>query len=466
MTPETYEGADAVPKLLRANTSPRFRKLEWLETWVEGTQYASKACDWFDDAVPLWERRPCIVYPAVSLAIQSYSDLLFGEKQFPSFSSMPGEDEEDDEAGLDEDSSKTLDRFVTKHHQLCSFKAYCRDGLAAAMGSGTTVGVHGHRNGKPFAELIPAKWCTRTKDVNGETLTLEIKYPYLEEYKKADGKWAVRVKLYRRVIDATTDTTYLPADATEDGREPFWQADPAQSVLHNLGFCPVVWYAFMKGCQPINVDDGKAIHELTTDEIHQHDLARSQWHRCSLLSEPQVVEMGVAPGYNPTGEGRPAVVPSTEQGGYVGPGNPVTGGYVVGGNAESARKKGPGYVWSYPSDQTKVEVLETSSDALEAQHANVSDLRIKVQEALCVVFLDPENIKFAATTSGKALEAIKQKQIDRCGQYRDDLDEHFLQPSISMQLRIAQRVGKALKVPLIAKVLPILAKFAAEQAAA
>jgi hypothetical protein len=34
-----------------------------------------------------------------------------------------------------------------------------------------------------------------------------------------------------------------------------------------------------------------------------------------------------------------------------------------------------------------------------------------------------------------------------------------------MQLRIAQRVGKALKVPLIAKVLPILQKFAAEQAA-
>jgi hypothetical protein len=465
MNPESYEGADKVPLVVKANTTPRYRRLEWLERWVLGTQYNEKTCDWFDDKVPLWERRPCIVYPAVSLAIQSYSDLLFGEKQFPAFSSMPGEDEGDDEAGLGEEASKTLDRFISKHHQLCSFKAYCRDGLAAAMGMGTAVAIHGHRNGKPFAELVPAKWCTRTKDVNGETLSLEIRYPYVEEYKKADGKWAVRVKLYRRVIDGEQDTTFYPADAREDGAEPDWKADPSQSVQHQLGFCPVVWYAFMKGCQPVNVDDGKAIHELTTDEIHQHDVARSQWHRCALLSEPQVVEMGVAPGHNPTGEGRPAHVPSTEKGGRVTADNPQRGGYLVGPSNETARKKGPGYVWSYPSHETKVDVLETGSDALEAQHDNVSDLRQKVQEALCVVFLDPENIKFAATTSGKALEAIKQKQIDRCGQYRDDLDEHFLQPSISMQLRIAQRVGKALKVPLIAKVLPILQKFAAEQAA-
>jgi hypothetical protein len=463
---ETYEGADQVPKLLQANTSPRYRKLEWLESWVEGSQYDGKTCDWFDDSQPLWERKPCIVYPAVSLAIESYADLLFGEQQFPDFSSMPGEDEADDEAGLDEESSKTLDRFIKKHHKLCSFRAYCRDGLAAAMGSGTTVGIHGHRNGKPFAELVPAKWCTRTKAADGETLSLEIRYPYIEEYKKSDGKWAVRVRLYRRVIDAQNDTTYLPADATDDGREPLWVEDKTQSVGHALGFCPVVWYAFMKGCQAINVDDGKAIHERTTDEILQHDIARSQWHRCSLLSEPQMCEIGVAPGYNPTAEGRPAIVPSTERGGFATDTNPVTGGYMIGATGETARKKGPGYVNQYSDPATKVELLETSSDSLEAQHKNVSDLRLKVQEALCVVFLDPENIKFAATTSGKALEAIKQKQIDRCGRYRDDLDEHFLQPSISMQLRIAQRVGKALKVPLIAKVLPVLAKFAAEQQAA
>jgi hypothetical protein len=466
MKPEQYQGAEEAARIFAANTSPRYRQLEWLESWVAGTQYADRACDWFDDEKPLWERRPCIVYPAVDLAIGSYSDLLFGESRFPAFSSRPGEDEEDDEAGLAEDASQTLDRFIAKYHKLSGFRAYCREGLAAAMGCGTAVGLHGHRGGKPFSELQPAKWCTPELDQFGAVLRLEIRYPYLDTYRDAQGKWAVRVKLYRRVIDATNDTTFLPANATEDGAEPNWQVDNARSVAHNLGFCPSVWYPFMKGCEPVNVIDGHAIHEKTTDEILQHDLARSQWHRCALFSEPQMCEIGVEPGYNPTAEGVTPVVASTEFGGHIGPGNAVNGGFVYGPTQKPARKKGPGYVNQYTNPETKVQILTTPCDSLEAQHTNVSDLRLKVQEALCVVFLDPENIKFAATTSGKALEAIKQKQIDRCGKYRDDLSERFLEPSVDMQLRIAARAGTSLRVPLIKQALPILKKFEAPDAVA
>jgi hypothetical protein len=455
-----YEGADKVAKLLEANTSPRYQRLEELESWVLGTQYNDRPCDWFDDDEPLWERRPCIVYKAVSLAIESYVDLIFGESRFPAFTSRPGEDEKDDEAGLGEEQSKLLDRFISKHHDICAFQTYCRDGLRAGMGTGTAVGIHGHRNGRPFAELIPAKWSTPQLDANGATLALDIRYPYVEEYKNQQGKWAVRVRLYRRLITDQSDITFLPAEANEDGMEPKqWTPDATKSVSHQLGFCPVIWYPFMKGCQPINVIDGKAIHATSTDEIQAHDLARSQWHRCALLAEPQYVETGVTPGYNPTETGRSAVVPSSELGGLPGPHNPARGGYPVGSAGKSARKKGPGYVWSYPDKDTKVTILTTPKEALEAQHANVSDLRLKVQEELCVVFLDPENIKFAATTSGKALEAIKQKQIDRCGQYRDDVRDHFLLPSLDMQLRIAERAGTNLKVPLIKQTLGVLQKF-------
>lgn len=461
MTTETYEGADKVAGLFAANTSPRYKRLEWLETWVEGTQYDDRKCDWFDDSVPLWERRPCIIYPAVSLAIESYVDLIFGQNRFPQFSSKPGEKEED-EAGLDEESSKTVDLFLRKHHEMSAFPAYCREGLASAMGCGTAIGLHGHRDGFPFSELIPAKWGEPKLDARGRVLLLDIRYPYVEEYKKSDGKWAVRVKLYRRVIDEKSDVTFFPADARDDGSEPQWRADPAKSVDHNLGFCPVVWYPFMKGCAPVNVIDGKAIHALTTDEIREHDIARSQWHRCALLSEPQMCEIGVEPGYNPTAVGRPAMIPSTESGKAISPTNPQRGGYPTGEATGGARKKGPGYVNQYSNPETKVEILTTPAEALEAQHNNVSDLRLKVQEALCVVFLDPENIKFAATTSGKALEAIKQKQIDRCGRIRDDVRDRFLRPSIDMQLRIAERVGTALNVPSITKALPILKKFSSE----
>lgn len=454
-----YEGADAIARLFEANTSPRYQRLERIESWVKGEQYNDRECDWFDDDAPLWERKPCVVYKAVSIAIESFVDLLFGETRFPAFTSRPGEEEQDDEAGLAEEASKTLDRFITKHHDLCSFQTYCREGVRAAMGTGTAVGIHGHRNGKPFAELLPAKWCTPEFDADRKVTALDIRYPYVDEYKNQRGEWAVRVMLYRRVINETQDVTFFPAEAQEDGREPEWRPDPSKSVNHNLGFCPVVWYPFMRGCQPVNVIDGNAIHSTATDEIQAHDIARSQWHRCALLSEPQYVETGVSPGYNPTGSGRMPVVPSTKFGGMPGMDNPMSGGYPTGEPNQGARKKGPGHVWSYPDKDTKVTAVTTPKDALEAQHMNVSDLRLKVQEELCVVFLDPENIKFAATTSGKALEAIKQKQIDRCGQYRDDVRDGLLLPSLDMQLRIAQRVGKALKVPLIDKALPILGKF-------
>jgi hypothetical protein len=461
-----YEGAGAIARLFEANTSPRYQRLESIETWVTGHQYDDRECDWFEDAAPLWERKPCIVYKVVAIAIESYVDLLFGESRFPAFTSRPGEDEEDDEAGLDEESSKLLDRFITKHHNLSAFPTYCREGVRAAMGTGTAVGIHGHRNGKPFAELLPSKWCTPQFDGDRKVTALEVRYPYVDEYKNQRGEWAVRVMLYRRVINETQDVTFFPAEAQEDGREPAWKPDPSKSVNHNLGFCPVVWYPFMRGCQPVNVIDGNAIHATATDEIQAHDIARSQWHRCALYSEPQLVETGVAPGYNPTGEGRMPVVPSTQLGGIPGPNNPLSGGYPTGEPNQGARKKGPTYIWTFPDKDTKVFAVTMPKEALEAQHMNVSDLRLKVQEELCVVFMDPENIKFAATTSGKALEAIKQKQIDRCGQYRDDVRDGLLLPSLDMQLRIAQRVGKALKVPLIDKVLPILAKFNTQEAPA
>jgi hypothetical protein len=165
------------------------------------------------------------------------------------------------------------------------------------------------------------------------------------------------------------------------------------------------------------------------------------------------------------------LVLSTEHGGILGPKNSPTAqtGRITGGYGQvqkQARKKGPGYPWRYPSPETKVFQLTYPGDALKAQEDNCRDLRIKLQEALAVVFLDPESIKFAATTSGKALEAIKQKQLDRCDQIRDDLTDRFFEPSISLQLRIVEnylsRNGK-LRVPGAEKVKPILAKFKSEQ---
>lgn len=453
-------------KAFRANCSPRYVKLDGYEQWLEGRQYDGMP-SWFDDDFPRWDRAPCIVYPVVDIAANSYVDLLLGNGRYPEFTTKPAENEADEENGHDEAESATIDRFIREWHRITRFRSVSRGSVYSSLGCGSCAVIHGVRNGRPFANNIPAKWCEPKLDADGAVLSLEIQYPYQEQY-KLHGKWAVRARLYRRVIDAKQDTEYFPADAREDGADVQWTVNKDRSIEHGLGFCPVIWYPLMLGAVTVNVVDGKPIHKNVTDEIRQHDIARSQWHYGALMSEPQPYELGVAPGYNPTETGRTPLVLSTESGGENAKAalaaGKVTGGYGD-PKPKTARKKGPGYVWQYTSPDTKVGALLYPSDALKAQEDNCRDLRIKLQESLSVIFLDPESIKFAATTSGKALEAIKQKQLDRCDQIRDDLTDRYFEPSISLQLRIAHAVlakKQKLKVPGADAVKPLLDKLAVE----
>lgn len=463
-----FVGHEEAQRAFLANVSPRYLKLEGFEKWLEKRQYEGLPNFW-DDSVPLWERAPVIVRPTVANAAASYVDLVLGEGRFPTFTTKPAEGSDPEDGDISPEEADVLDNFIREYHRMCRFRAAARSVLYDAQGCGTSVVIHGVRNGKPVADVVPAKWCEPKLGQDGEVLELEIRYPYFEQYRQPDGKWAVRAKIYRRVIDATSDTEFHPADAREDGAQPSWRKNPERSVEHNLGFCPVVWYPFMRGCQPVNVIDGEPIHKGITDELRQYDIARSQWHRGALLSEPQIVEIGVSPGFSPTEVGNAPIVVSTEHGGDPSPANKVTGGYVAGPARKTARKKGPGYPWQYPSPETKVNQLTYPGDALKAQQDNCKDLLLIIQEALAIIFLDPENIKFAATTSGKALEAIKERQLDRCDQIRDDIADHFLEPSISMQLRIAERVlsrGQALRVRGARKVLPILKRLAGTEGTA
>lgn len=411
-------------KRVAANKSPRYHALEGFESWVNGTQYAGRA-NWWDDSVPLWERAPCITYPIVKLAIASNVDVMLGERAFPRF------------ALSEHDGAASA---LAELHRISRFRTVCREAFAAAQACGTACTVYGVRNGRPFADIIPAKWC-EPEFADGFTVSkLVIQYPYIDEKRQSDGSYLAVAMLYRRVIDSERDVVYLPAEAPDgDTTKIKWQEDPTRTTSHGLGFCPVVWYAFMRGCVAVNVIDGKPLHDGCTNELEAHDIARSQWHKTSLYSDPQPYEIGVPADHNPTGaSGRTPLIPTTEHGGAIHPtSNPVRGGFGA-GEAKAARKKGPGYVWRYDNPDAKIGYLLTPGDALQVQQQNVSDLRIKLQEMLAVVFLDPENIKFAATTSGKALEAIKQKQYDRVDQYREDFRDGFLLPSIAMQLRVVQ----------------------------
>lgn len=447
-------------KAIRANTSPRAIYLATLESFVEGTQYAGRP-DWFSADVPLWERAPCIVYPIVQSAIDSNTDLVLGDGRFPELTTSPDQDDSVfDDTGLNEQDSEVIDRFIVEVARQVRLRSGLREVFSAAQGCGSGVEIFGVRAGKLFLDTTKARWCTPAFGVDEKLTSLEISYPYLEQYQDRAGKWCVRPKLYRRVIDAVADTTYLPADARPNGITPAWQADPQQTFSHGFGFCPAHWYPFMRGCSVVNDHDGKALHAHLLDEVRALDFSLSQRHRAALYAgDPQWTEIGVELGTSPTTQGRATSMPATAKGGMASASNPVTTHYTDPPRAKTGRRKSPGDVWQYEAPDTKVELHALPGDALLALSDHAADLRMKIAESMAVVFMDQEHMKFGSMLSGKALEALKARQIDRCDQYRSDVADNLIVPTLEMLLRVVKTTverGATLRLAGLSKAVPIL----------
>lgn len=463
------EGYDAALKAVKANTSPRAFWLATLDSYVDGTQYSGRP-DWFSADVPLWDRAPCIVYPIVQSAIDSNTDLVLGDGRFPEITTQPGEGDEDFDADtLDEDDAEHIDRFILEIAKQVRLRSALREVFTAAQGCGSGVEIFGVRAGKLFLDTTKARWCTPTFGPDRKLTSLDISYPYVEQFQQR-GKWCVRPKLYRRLIDANADTTFLPADARDDGVAPSWAPDRTQTFKHGFGFCPAHWYPFMRGCSVVNDFDGIALHAHLLDEVRALDFALSQRHRAALYAgDPQWTEIGVELGSNPSGKGVVQGMPATAKGGLPSASNPITTQYRDPPTRKKGRKKSPGDVWQYEAPDTKVELHCLPGDALEALSKHAADLRLKIAESMAVVFMDQEHIKLGATMSGKALEALKARQLDRCDQYRGDVEDHLITPTVEMLLRVAKVTAErktALRLRGLQKALPIMSKWDVTEAAA
>jgi hypothetical protein len=425
VTHEAIQGYTEAYKALEANLSPRARHLTELERYVDGTQYAGLP-DWFSDEKPLWERAPCIVYPAVANAISSNKDLLLGDGRFPTF----------DVESLEGEQAEKLERAISRVVKQSRFRAAAREVFGSGQGCGSAVGIFGLRGGRLFVDTTRAKWCEAELDVEGAVVSLEIKYPYIA-VEKAGGVTKAVARIYRRVLDATSDTTFMPAEARLDGVEPKeWIVDAKKTVRHGLGYCPVVWYPHMRTCAIVGDIDGQAIHENLTDEVRAHDFSLSQRHRAALYTgDPQWTEVGVAPGYSPTNVGRRPEVPASLTGKV---GEASHASYVSGHRRGKARRKGPGVVWQYEAKDVQVKLHTLPADALKAVSDHAADLRVKLAESLGVVFLDPETMPTLTNLSGRTLEALKARQLDRCDNYRSDFGDRFILPAVGMLLRIAR----------------------------
>lgn len=442
-----------------AHLSPRYRELDRLEQYVETTQYRGRP-DWFSTDRPLFERRPCIAYAIVRAAIDSNVDLCLGDNRFPSINAVrdPGGD---NDAALSNDEADAVDSVIGDIIDQARVKRAVRTAMAEAQGCKSVALIAGVRGGRLFVDVEKAKWSTPTIDAYGNVTRLEIQYPYFEEYRDQRGKWKVRTKLYRRVIDELRDVTYLPADADKRGDDPAWREDPERSFPHGFGRCPVVWYAHMVGCSTASRIDGRAIHEHLLDEIQALDFSLSQRHRAALLAgDPQWTETGVDSESGPRAGGREPLW-STPEGGSPSEQNRPQGSWVAPAHAGSkpARKKGPGEIWQYPDPDVRVQLHTLPGDALNAITDHAQDLRAKIAESMAVVFTDPESLRYASALSGKAQRMLRARQLDRCDQYREDMSDGLIRPLVYLLILIAVNRAKSLRITSLRRALPALLRL-------
>jgi hypothetical protein len=459
---QQINGLDTAQVIYQANVSPRARTLIELESEVDGTRFDHRE-PWTNTEVPIYDRRPCIVYQAAENAIQSKVDLLLGDGRFPVATSRPEEDEsdEDDESeGLNKEDSKKVDALIVSIITQAKLRPLFRETYASAQGCGTAVALLGQRKGKLFAETLPAKWCTPKRNSDGDIESVEVSFPYIKN-ELVNGKWEATCWLYRRVIDQKSDTVFAPGKASADCAQPSWQV--LSTAPHGFGFCPVVWYRHNAPMMTVEGDDGNAVHRTILDELEGIDYALSQRHHGALHSLPQMYEIGVEPGYNPTSDGEQGdSIQVTQNGGTPNSvSNPVVGGYVSKGRRlpRGARKKGPGFVNQYPDAATKVGSIDTPGDALKSISDHIHDLRNKICETLAWVPLDPESIKFAATVSGKALEILRERELNRVSRDREGFGDGMMLPVVNMLLRIALHFGTALQTRKLKGALPVIKTF-------
>lgn len=443
---------------LIAGRSPRFKQIDMLQRYYDGTVYAGRTPFMEPSDVPVLERAPVIVYPIVDSACKSYASLCLGDGKFPALTSGTSEDDQklDPQFGLSDDESKLFDAVTKKLVDQSRLPAVSQQVFISALTSSSACVVVSLNRGQFNLTQIDSKTCTPAfNQQNPDELdSLEVTFRYAEDqWEVSTSSWIKVVKVYRRIIDSVSDTTFVPVEVKSPSDFPVPSVvDKTKTVKHGFGFCPVVWYPFLQPAADATTVDGIAIHANILDQIDAINTALSCRHRAAIYaSDPQLYETGVDSYATVGAQGRTATATKKDDG--------WGAGLYPKGRATGARKKGPGQVWQYENPETTVGMLTMPGDALNGINDHVSDLRAKICEALGVVFIDPATLRGTADISGKALAVIYANQIARCNAYREDFGRRFLLRALSVMYRIITVVTTGIYLAGVDKIRPLLGRF-------
>jgi hypothetical protein len=458
-----------IAKILQAGKSPRYARIEAYQRHWDGTIYEGRPgfLDLSVD-VPLLERAPCVVYPIVRAATQAIVSMTLGHGKFPEILSLSSEDDTsfDTRFGLSTEESVVFDAGVKKISEQARLPAVCQQLVETALHSGSCVPIVSLNNGRIKVSQLDPKTCTPTFDPKNadRLLSLEVSYRYVDEYfNKEAQKWSKRVMQYRRVIDAESDTTYIPREVEDEKQFPVpGMPDKDKTYAHGFGFCPALWYAHKAVLSDSQGFDGRPIHWGLAGQLDALHFAYSQRHRAAMYAgDPQFWETGVDPDDKPQNMGRTAIAPQPTANNPQG--KSMQDGWALGfggaGRTRPARKKGPGAVWQYASPDAKVGMMTLPGDALKAIDTHAADLRIKICEALGITFVDPSQLKGAGDISGKTLAFIFALQVATCNALREDFGRKCLLPLLNLIYQVVLSPAAANGALYLAGVKDLVAIF-------
>lgn len=400
--------------------SPRYWRINRLESWYLGEQYAGRPSFWSTE-VPLRERAPVVQSQYVRSAVQRLATLVFGDRSFPRLKV----EAEGFRVALSAGERDALQSLTDELVRSMALSKRLREVITEGLKSGSACVVVGLVEGRPSLSILPAKWCAPVLRADGsvESLTVEYKCPH------ADGK---RWLAYRREITAAYDRTYEPVEVVD--KQPVTWGAYADIPLE---FCPVVWVRNdAEATASVDQVDGHALVEGLEDEVEALDMELSQLYRNALYNgEPQLVQIGVdeGPMTGPVGH------TATQDTRFSWMNSILPGWAQRSGPSESALKKAPGKLWKLPSGGD-AKMVESTGAGAEIIRGAVKELRRVLTDASGVVLFDADALG-TGDISGRALTLLHAPMLDHADNLRVEYGDALVRiVNLMLRLLASERV--------------------------
>lgn len=351
-----------------------------LEAHLRGTQHAHKSYDWEanlrmagSDGIPVHgyvshrKRRPCVSLRLGKVITKRLTTMVCGHDRFPTIC-IEGDPIAEDYV-----------RELAKASKLRTKMIQARNKGGAA---GSVVLSWGFANGKPVITVHSAalvevlEWADYEARVPARVLKI---YDHQQPVMK-DGQRTSETFWFVKYWDENIEITWR-AVPEETAKDPAWVSWPHETVVHNLGQCPVVWVQNIPDDEDV---DGQSDADGQHEDLDEIDRLAS------------ATERGTIANVDPT-----LVIKDKK------------------GKDEAIVRKGSGQVIYSPQG---AEYLELNGTAVEASSKLLQTLQQHELDEAEVVLLDPEKVS-GLGMSAAALMTVFAPMLAKCDLLRDQYGE-------------------------------------------